>query len=144
MSTIVGTVVLYTLSNVDALEVNRRRDDWRAHVRSGALRDFTAATGYQAHVGSTVYAGNTLPAVVVSDADGYLNLRVLLDGTDDLWATMRTEGDPGQPGTWAYREAAADEDVPVPYTLPYEPAPDPEPAPRPAARKAAAKKAAAK
>jgi hypothetical protein len=48
--------------------------------------------------------GSVLPALVVSVTDHPdhpdANLRVFFDGSGDMWATSRTEGD--EPGTWCW------------------------------------------
>ncbi len=50
----------------------------------------TWPAGAQAHIGNDVHAGDILPAMVVrvwSQESGCSNLRVILDGTDEYWAT---------------------------------------------------------
>lgn len=81
-----GRVVLYTLTEQDAKLIQARRK----------------ALGTVANVAE---AGQTYPAVVVRVFDPSTtaaNLRVLLDGWDDAWMTSRAEGEPGQPGRWAW------------------------------------------
>ena len=87
-----GDVVLYRLTEADAADVERRRADWRASP--------SARWGYQAHVGNLVCAGLLYAAVVVSvSGPSTVILKVLLDGTDTLWAPSASEGT--GPGTWA-------------------------------------------
>lgn len=53
--------------------------------------------------GATPCAGQEFPALVVKvNCDSSLNLRVMLDGEDDLWATQRIEA--GATGCWMRRE----------------------------------------
>lgn len=47
---------------------------------------------------NTVEVGQSFPAFIVRDWGDYTNLRVLLDGPDDLWTTSVRAGD--GPGTW--------------------------------------------
>lgn len=81
-------VVLYRLSQYDAAAITARR---------------TA----QGVTGNAVAAGKSYPALIVQRFSyTTANLRVLLDGPDDLWATSRTYGD--LPGQW--RDYEGDED----------------------------------
>lgn len=87
-----GRSVMYTLTEHDAQEINKRRADfqkWRGDTR---YED----SGLQAHVGNTAQRGDYFPATVVAmfpkEDDHLLNLRVLLDGTDVFWATSRERG----------------------------------------------------
>lgn len=97
MQVTIGRWVHYTLTEYDAERIEQRRRD---ALEAGAAG---ARTGHQTHVGNLAEAGQTFPAVVVRVFDltsGTANLRVMLDGTDELWATSVKEGD--QPGTWAW------------------------------------------
>lgn len=90
-----GHTVLYRLSRLDVATIENRRE--QALLASSAAPVFAPVAG-----GAAVHPGDICPAVVVRcpslDPDAGLNLRVLLDGTDTLWAEARTEGD--APGTW--------------------------------------------
>ena len=90
-----GRIVLYALTEGDALAVNRRREDFRRRAEAGG-----ANTGHVGHSGNRVREGDEFPAMVVAvwGSDGSVNLQVHLDGNDTLWATSRTEG--GGPGCW--------------------------------------------
>jgi hypothetical protein len=87
----VGRTVLYTLSEQDAEEINRRR--WPAWA--------------QAHIGNPAAAGDEVPLVVVrvwphefgENVPG-VNGQAFLDGNDTLWVTSAKEGT--EPGTWAW------------------------------------------
>lgn len=73
-------IVFYRLSQYDAATITARR------TQAGIT-------------GNPVAAGDTYPALVVKRFTYQtVNLRVLLDGPDDLWATSRYYGD--QPGQW--------------------------------------------
>ncbi|MDG9703826.1 hypothetical protein [Streptomyces sp. DH37] len=92
----IGRIVLYRLSQEDADLIDRRRD----HPGNKL-------------VGNPVSPGDVFPASVVRTwDDDSVNLRVLLDGNDDLWAPSRHQG--SEPGTWAW-----------PTRTPAAPAPDP-------------------
>lgn len=94
----IGRIVHYTLTEQDAQAINKRRTDFEAHRTTDTYAD----TGYVAHYGNTARAGYVFPAVIVSTWSGTspsANLRVLLDGTDDLW-TASTFGD--GPGQWIW------------------------------------------
>lgn len=79
----IGRIVLYTLSEQDATAITKRRSD-------------------TAHVGNQVREGDVFPAVIarVWEAAHSANLKVLLDGTDDYWATSVSEGD--KPRSWSW------------------------------------------
>jgi hypothetical protein len=88
-------IVCYTLADHDAEEINRRRDDFTTATPTN--------TGFQGHVGNYAEAGDVLPAMIVRVFDpdgetGTCNLKVMLDGNDDYWATSRKFGD--GPGEW--------------------------------------------
>lgn len=88
----IGRIVHYKLASFDAEAINRRR------------ADFTAGLGYVGHVGNHVQAGEVYPAVVVRTFGGpAANLKVLLDGNDDYWATSRVEGDGECQWSWPPR-----------------------------------------
>lgn len=73
-------VVLYRLSQYDAAEIT-------------ALRTTHGIEG------NAVQAGESYPALIVRRwTYGRVNLRVMLDGPDDLWAPERRYGD--EPGQW--------------------------------------------
>jgi len=60
-------------------------------------------TGFVGHVGNRVEPGDTFPAVIVrvwDESTVTVNLQVLMDGADTLWATSRAEG--VEAGTWAW------------------------------------------
>ena len=114
----VGRIVHYTLGDGDVAEINRQRTDAHRHLDEHRER----ADGSQIHVGNTARAGDVYPAVIVrvfSQDSGCSNLKVLLDGNDDYWATSRLldkpdvdakrysphPGHPGyQGGTWHWPE----------------------------------------
>ena len=77
-----GRIVHYTLTEQDAQAINQRRADFADHR------------------GNTAREGDAYPAVIVRTWESSQNLKVLLDGTDDFWATSRTQGD--GPGRWIW------------------------------------------
>jgi hypothetical protein len=98
-----GRIVLYKLAQYDADAINRRRKDY---ADSSALSDVKLQTGFQAHVGNHVNAGDVFPAVVVrvwSPEVGTANLHVFLDGNDTYWATSRVQGDGECQWSWPPR-----------------------------------------
>lgn len=95
----IGRIVHYRLSVQDAAAVNRRRQDFH---ESGSA---AARTGFVGHFGNRAEEGDLYAAMIVrvwNESTVTVNLQVLLDGTDVLWATSRAEG--AEPGTWAWPE----------------------------------------
>lgn len=91
----VGRIVAYRLSQTDVADVNRRRR------RSAAAP--ANEWGFVAPRGNPVHTGDVVAAVVTAVfGPATVNLRVLLDGTDDLWLTSRALGD--SPGGWTWPE----------------------------------------
>ncbi len=91
----IGRTVIYTLTESDAEQINRRRPDGPR----GA--DGSGSVVHVVHVGNHASAGDTYPATIVRCFGGpNVNLQVQLDGNDLYWATSRPEGD--QPGQWAW------------------------------------------
>lgn len=95
----VGRIVHYRLSQQDANDINRRREDAQ-HADAGADR-----TGFVVHHGNQALEGQVCAATIVRvfNSDSHaVNLQVALDGNDSLWATSRPEGN--EPGQWAWPE----------------------------------------
>lgn len=86
-----GRIVQYTLSEQDALSINKRRKD--AHTSGIAATE----SGAVVHFGNGVSAGDTYPMVIVrcwgSTEESSINGQVLLDGNDTLWVTSVSQGD---------------------------------------------------
>jgi hypothetical protein len=92
----IGRIVIYTVTEEDAVKINTRRRHFVAfneNHRTTGLGHFVqegqpGKTGHMAHVGSTVYPGDEYPAMItrVWD-DGEVNLKVELDGTDNFWVS---------------------------------------------------------
>lgn len=95
----IGRIVHCTLSEQDAVEINRRRKDFHT---SGGAHD---RSGFVGHVGNSVRAGDVFPAVIVRvwpESTVTCNLQVLLDGNDTYWVTSRAEGT--EAGRWSWPE----------------------------------------
>lgn len=100
----IGRIVHYRINESDARTINKRRADFekaRRHNLIGGDILTPKDPGWQAHVGNDVREGDYYPAIVVRTFGGTAaNLKVLLDGNDDYWATSRAEGE--GPGSWAW------------------------------------------
>ena len=82
-----GHMLTYTLTAQDAEQVNRRRNDARAHIVAGTVGN----TGFVLHIGNSVDAGDEYPLIVTRVwPDGKINGQVWLDGNDSLWVTSVT------------------------------------------------------
>lgn len=98
MKPTIGRIVHFTVTEAQADAINKRRRDFHKHR---ALDAQYADTGYVAHFGNEVRAGDVFPATIVRVFDvGSVNLQVQLDGTDTFWATSAAEGD--QAGNWSW------------------------------------------
>lgn len=95
----IGRIVHYTLTEWDADQVNRRRDDWKDDQAENAT-----AVGFQAHVGNRAEAGQTYPMLIVrvwgDTPESSVNGQVFLDGNDVLWVTSCSVGE--GPGYFAW------------------------------------------
>ncbi len=98
----IGRVVHYKLSEADATQINKRRDDFREFVKNS---ESYPSDGYVAHVGNAVKAGDVFPATIVRvwESAQTCNLQVLLDGTDTFWACSVGEGDTERHWIWPPR-----------------------------------------
>lgn len=97
----VGRVVHYVLSEGDAVEINK--------LREAQLPVSEQLPGIQYHIGNKVEAGEHCAMVIarVWNSDiGLINGKMLLDGTDDYWATSRSFSDEKKPGSWHWIEKA--------------------------------------
>ena len=101
MTPSIGRIVHYTLTKDDAERITKRRADFAKHRHTEAYTD----TGYVAHFGNDAHEGDTYPAVIVRVFDTSVNLKVMLDGSDELWALSHSEGE--GPGFWAWPPRAA-------------------------------------
>ncbi|AMS02420.1 hypothetical protein PP499_gp19 [Gordonia phage Bjanes7] len=91
-----GRIVHFTVDQNQAEAINKRRLDFHKHR---STNEAYTDTGYVAHTGNEVRAGDVFAATIVRVWPGDLvNLQVHLDGTDTYWATSAAEGD--QPGSW--------------------------------------------
>lgn len=98
MSATLGRIVHYKLTQADAVRINRRRWDFERH----RTRDTYHDTGYVAHWGAEVIAGDVLPMIVTRTYDwtDAINGQIFLDGSDTLWVQDVKEGD-GE-GQWSW------------------------------------------
>lgn len=103
----IGRIVLYTLTDVEADAINKRRDDFKAFTKRHTRPlgpGYEGASGHQAHYGNSATAGQQYPAIVVRTYGGdAVNLKVLLDGNDTYWATSATPGDGAGHWVWPPR-----------------------------------------
>lgn len=111
-----GRIVLYTLTEDNAAQINRRRTTGksiaeRMRVQVSQVETETPIlgwpTGAQAHIGNRASAGDVVPLIVVrvwpneyGEGIPGVNGQALLDGNDVLWVMSAKEGT--EPGTWAW------------------------------------------
>lgn len=110
MSTIVPTIgrlVHYTLSEADAEQINRRREDAETWRRGLARGQSVVVTGSQKHIGNRAQAGDVYPMLIVrtwgSTPESAVNGQVFLDGNDTLWVTSVAEGEGQRRFVWPTR-----------------------------------------
>ena len=110
----IARIVLYTLTEKDATDTNRRRTTGESiaeRIKNNSLtgRDLHPdhqlpamwPRGAQAHIGSPVSAGEIYPLLVTKViSDTVISGQVFFDGNDNLWAFDIPEGT--GPGTWAW------------------------------------------
>ena len=93
MTPSIGRIVHYCLAAPDVAEIMRRRTTG-ADI-AARIKEDRWPIGAQAHVGNPVAPGDVFPMVIVSvypdDPVGMVNGRVLLDGSDEFWATRRQQ-----------------------------------------------------
>lgn len=89
----IGRIVEYTLSDQDAVQINRRRKDAADNIKAGTVGN----TGFALHIGNDVFEGDKYPMLIVrcwGQTEGSaVNGQVLLDGNDTLWVTSRKQGE---------------------------------------------------
>ena len=87
----VGDIVLYRLTELDVLNIERRRA-WVVDYMGKDRR--TIARSVAPHAGSPVTVGEAVAMIVTRlGGDGAINGRCILDGTDDLWVQGAMPGD---------------------------------------------------
>lgn len=80
----IGLIVIYKLSEPNAAVINQQR----ANVANNADHHRDAALGFQLHRGNQVQSGDEFPMIITKIwAPGSINGKVMLDGTDEFWAT---------------------------------------------------------
>jgi hypothetical protein len=99
----IGRIVHYALSEQDAAQINKRREDFRQFVKASGGN--YPSDGYVAHMGNPVEAGDMFPGIVIRvwEAAKSCNLHVLLDGNDTFWACSVSEGDGARQWSWPPR-----------------------------------------
>lgn len=92
----VGRMVYYKLSASEAQDVNRRREGFDAQA------GHWPATA-QRHIGNPVSENDIFPAVIIrvgENGEDTVNLKVLLDGSDNLWVKNAYQGQEGGQWDW--------------------------------------------
>jgi hypothetical protein len=111
---VAGRIVYFVFDAQRAAEVMRRRttsksiaDRMTPHnvAVPGGGKDVAVygwPAGAQAHIGNNVNGGDILPAMVLKvwSESGCSNLKVMLDGSDEFWATSISYDATKAPGTW--------------------------------------------
>ena len=102
-----GRIVYFVFDAQSASEVNRRRTTGASialRMKYGDDPQLKAwPAGAQAHIGNDVQAGDVYPAMVVrvwDQAAGTVNLKVMLDGSDEYWATSVRFDAEKSPRSW--------------------------------------------
>ena len=98
----VGRIVHYQLSEQDATQINKRRDDAK-NLNGAGVTLASQGLGPQIHIGNRAGAGDVYPAIIVACTPNWVNLQVFLDGNDTLWATSVSEGNDARHWNWPPR-----------------------------------------
>lgn len=100
----VGRIVLFSLAQYQVEEINRRRKDAQREMDYHRWKK----NGVQIHVGNEVKAGDVYPAMVVrvwgDTPTCAVNLKVMLDGTDDYWVTSTNAVDQPTEGKYHWMD----------------------------------------
>jgi hypothetical protein len=96
-----GSIVYYRLTEIDATQINRRRTTGSNIVRRIQKNDPNEMSsswpiGAQAHIGNEARVGQIFPMLVVRVSDAAAKLvsgQVFLDGNDVLWVQDIHQGD---------------------------------------------------
>jgi hypothetical protein len=99
--------VLYTLTEQDATEINRRRTTGpliAERIKKNTADSSAWPLGAQAHIGNAVSAGDVYPMMVTRIwSPSCVNGQAFLDGNDCLWVTSAIEGTGGHNWAWPPR-----------------------------------------
>ena len=95
-----GRIVYFVFDDQRAAEVMRRRTNGISIAERIKVNAWPI--GAQAHLGNDVKTGDIVPAMVlrVWEDSGCSNLKVMLDGSDEYWATSIGYDEKKTPGTW--------------------------------------------
>jgi hypothetical protein len=100
----IGGIVRYRLTVSDSEAITRRRTTGASIAERMRGPEPSWPAGAQAHIGSTVSAGEEYPMLIVRVFDATINSRVngkvFLDGTDEFWVTSAAQGE--GPGTFSW------------------------------------------
>jgi hypothetical protein len=104
MDVTIGRIVHYTLTDQDAVEINRRRTTGMKIAERIKLNTETSSAwplGAQAHIGNEAKAGAVVPMIVVAVwSPTTINGQAFLDGNDTLWVTSATYGEMQHQWKW--------------------------------------------
>jgi hypothetical protein len=101
-----GRIVYFVLNEQQVAEITRRRTTGKSIADRMAIVSMGITgwpAGAQAHIGNEVRGGDICPAMVLkvwSTDSGCSNLKVMLDGSDEYWATSVNFDATKAPGTW--------------------------------------------
>ncbi len=99
MTPTLGRIVIYTLSEEDVKQINRRRTNGASIA--ARISDDRWPLGAQAHIGNDVKEGQEFPMIVACvNSESNVNGQVFLDGNDQLWVTSAIQGT--GPRTWIW------------------------------------------
>lgn len=106
MKPTIGRIVIYTLTEQDAEQINRRRTTGVEIAKR--ITEDRWSLGAQAHIGNSVEQGMAFPMIIVrtwgDTPESAVQGQVLLDGNDTYWATSRVQGE--HAGMWRWPDRA--------------------------------------
>lgn len=104
MKPTIGRIVIYSVTEQDVIEINRRRTTGSLiaeRIKKNTPDSSCWPLGAQAHIGNEIKLGDKYPMIITRIwSNNCVNGQVFLDGNDCLWVTSATLGDNPHEWNW--------------------------------------------